>query len=117
MRLFALALVLAGCGMPGRELFLPETALRRADASVVLGNRPPLDERGEVAPETRRRVERGVALFRRGLAPILIVTGGRAPDGSIEADVMARYARSLGVPEDAIRREPRARDTAENAGY
>lgn len=109
--------MLAGCGVPGRELFLRETALRRADAIVVLGNRPPLDENGQVAPETARRVRRGVALFQAGLAPLMVVTGGRSPSGAIEADVMAAYARELGVPEEAILREPRARDTAENAGY
>ncbi len=112
-----LGLLAAGCGVPGRELFLPTVPLHRADAIVVLGNRPPLDEDGHVAPETARRVERGAELFREHLAPRLVVTGGRDPDGTVEADVMARYAEELGVPASAIVREGRARDTAENAGY
>lgn len=107
--------MLCACGIPGRELFLPEMPLRRADAIVVLGNRPPVDERGNVRPETERRVRRGVELYRAGLAPRLIVTGGGSD--VVEADVMARFAESLGVPAAAIVREPRARDTAENAGY
>lgn len=109
--------IAAGCGVPGRELFLPRVPLHRADAIVVLGNRPAIDAHGEVAPETERRVRRGVELFREGLAPVLVVTGGRDPDGAIEADVMARYAAELGVPASAIVRERRSRDTAENAGY
>jgi uncharacterized SAM-binding protein YcdF (DUF218 family) len=113
-----LALVAAGCGGPlGRELFLRQGRLHRAEAIVVLGNRPPRDATGAVAPETARRVRRGVELYRRGLAPRLLVTGGPAPGGGTEADVMAAYARELGVPEDAILAEPLATDTAQNAGY
>lgn len=105
-------LALASCGVPGRELFLPAVPLQRADAIVVLGNRPPL-EGGEVAPETERRVRRGVELYERGLAPIVIVTGGSVRP--TEAEVMARLAEELGVPAEAIVREDRARDTPENA--
>lgn len=105
---------IASCGVPGRELFLVPMALRRADAIVVLGNRPPLVG-GEVAPETARRVRRGVELYERGLAPILVVTGGSVRP--TEAEVMARYARRLGVPPEAIVVEDRARDTAENARF
>lgn len=106
----------ASCGQPlGPELLLPTQPLTPADAIVVLGNRPPLDDHGRVAPETARRVREGVALFRRGLAPRLLFTGGPAPRGGTEARVMARYALELGVPADAILREERSRDTAENA--
>lgn len=112
-----LALLAGGCAGPlGRELFLREQVLHRADAIVVLGNRPPRDAMGEVAPETARRVRRGVELYRRGLAPRLLVTGGPAPGGGTEADVMAAYARELGVPADAIVSAPFVHDTAENAG-
>lgn len=106
-----------GCGVvPGRELFLEPVPLRRADAIVVLGNRPAVDSHGRVAPEVARRVRRGVELFHRGLAPRLVVTGGPGA-GVVEADVMAAYAESLGVPRPTILRERRARDTAENAGF
>lgn len=108
-------LALASCGVPGRELFLPPRPLSRADAIVVLGNRPPLDAGGEVAPETERRVRRGVELYERGLAPILVVTGGSVQP--TEAEVMARRAEDLGVPREAIVVEDRARDTPENARF
>jgi len=107
---------LTGCGRPlGQELFAPPERLERAEAIVVLGNRPPRDAEGRVAPETARRVAHGVALYRRGLAPTLLMAGGPAPGGGTEADVMAAHARALGVPTDAIRRERRSRDTSENA--
>lgn len=68
-------------------------------------------------PETRRRVERGVALFHEGFATTLVMTGGPAPHDRIEAEVMRDLAISLGVPAEAIRIEPRSRDTIENARF
>ena len=111
-----LALAGLGCGMPGSELLLPPRPLRRADAIVVLGNRPPTDAEGRITPELERRMRRGVELLERGLAPRLVLTGGESR-GVVEADVMARYAEARGVPASAILRERRASDTAENAGF
>lgn len=105
---------LVGCA----QRLVPELPTpRRADAIVVLGNRPPVDEQGEVRPELRRRVEEGVRLFHEGLAPRMIMTGGPAPSGHIEAEVMRDLAVELGVPREAIGVEGRSRDTIENAGF
>lgn len=109
------AFAVAACGVPGRELLLPSRALRAADAIVVLGYRPATDATGRLTPELERRVRRGTELYRRGLAPRMIMTGGPGPRGRVEADVMARRAEALGVPREAILRDRRARDTAENA--
>jgi len=88
---------------------------RRADAIVVLGNRPPVTSDGHVAPETASRVRRGVTLWRRRVAPVIVMTGGRAPSGHVEADVMRDLAMTLGVPERAIERERASEDTIDNA--
>jgi uncharacterized SAM-binding protein YcdF (DUF218 family) len=85
-----------------------------ADAIVVLGNRPSLGDDGEIAPELRRRVERGVELYRQGLAPRLVLTGGPAGDGVVEAEVAARHARALGVPASALVLEVESQDTIGN---
>jgi uncharacterized SAM-binding protein YcdF (DUF218 family) len=90
--------------------------LRKADAIVVLGNRPPADEQGNVRPETQRRVEAGVRAFGQGLAPIMVMTGG--PAGKwIEAEVMQALAVKLGVPERAILMEKQSQSTITNARY
>lgn len=89
--------------------------LRRADVIVVLGNRPPVDAEGNVMPETRRRVEAGVELFKAGLAEEMVMAGGPAPHDRVEAEVMRDLAVELGVPAHAIRMERRSRDTIENA--
>lgn len=105
-------LCLGGCAA---RLTPPRSPLRTADAIVVLGNRPPVDEAGDVMPETRRRVTHGVRLFHRGLAEHLVFTGGPYRDGIIEADVMRALALTLGVPAQAIRIETTSRDTIGNA--
>jgi uncharacterized SAM-binding protein YcdF (DUF218 family) len=90
------------------------TARVNADAILVLGHRPPL-RAGAIEGELRARVEHGVALYRAGRAPLLVMSGGESTPGIIEADVMAAHAIEAGVPEAAILREGASRDTIENA--
>lgn len=66
-------------------------------------------------PETERRVRRGVALFGRGHAPLMVMSGGPAPRGDVEAEVMRAFAVDLGVPDDSIRIEGESQDTIDNA--
>jgi uncharacterized SAM-binding protein YcdF (DUF218 family) len=112
-QLVALSVLVGGCTEAWPEL--PEDL--RAEAIVVLGNRPPTDVRGRVMPETNRRVQRAVELYQRGHAPILVMTGGPAARGDIESEVMRSLATELGVPEDAIRIETKSRNTIENARF
>lgn len=82
------------------------------DAVVVLG--APLGPGGALTELLDERVRAGAALWHAGAAPLLCVTGG-GPDGRVEADAMAERLLALGVEAAAIRRERRARSTAENA--
>jgi len=76
-----------------------------ADAVVVLG--APLAADGSLTPQAEERVEAGVAIFRRGLAPVICLAGGHGPaalaSSAAEAEGMARWVRAMGVPEAAIR--------------
>ena len=110
---------------PGARLALRLLALplevrdreQPADAIVVVGS--PLTQSGALTAVGEERVRAGVELWRRGLAPILCVSGGgpgRLIEGMPrEADVMAARARALGVSEAALRVERTSRSTAENA--
>jgi uncharacterized SAM-binding protein YcdF (DUF218 family) len=84
----------------------------RADAIVVLGCRLQAD--GRASPALCRRVARGVALFRQGAAPVLVLSGGGLT-AVPEAEVMRRLAVAAGVPQAALIVEPRSRNTLENA--
>jgi uncharacterized SAM-binding protein YcdF (DUF218 family) len=84
---------------------------RHANAIVVLGA---AQWDGRPSPVLKARVDHAVGLWRRGLAPILVMTGGRGQgDTTSEAAVERRYAISLGVPAAAIKVEPDSRNTAE----
>lgn len=84
---------------------------RKADAIVVLGA---AQWDGKPSPVLRARVDHAIHLWRGGLAPVLIMTGGQGPgDTTSEAAVERRYAMSHGVPSNAIRLEAQSRSTRE----
>ena len=116
-KLAALSLgIISGCvSLICRPLLLPEKPLAPAEAIVVLGSGPPVDQSGRPQAELVRRVEQGVKVFRQGLAPRMVMTGGNTFQNYYEADVMREVAVKLGVPEGAILREREARDTIGNA--
>ena len=71
---------------------------------------------GQLSESTCARVEHGVRLFEQGLAPRLILSGGRwAPHRPACAPRMQALALALGVPPEAIIVENRSTSTAENA--
>ena len=102
---------------------LSPDVLPQADAVLVLGGglRPALPPRRDVeVSEAGDRLLTGVSLVRRGLAPLLVVSGGRVGFTSgdaapAEADSAARLARQLGLPPARILRSPSPRNTAEEA--
>lgn len=85
---------------------------RPAHAIIVLGA---AQWDGRPSPVLRARVDHAIALWRRGLAPVLIVTGGRGVgDTTSEAAVERRYAMANGVPSSAILMEDESRSTSES---
>lgn len=85
---------------------------RPADAIVVMGA---AQYDGRPSPVFAARLEHAVELYRAGIAPRLIVTGGRAAgDRTTEAAAARAYARSHGVPDEAILGEDRSRTTLES---
>lgn len=70
-----------------------------------------------VHPTAAARLDDAAAAYQRGLAPIMLVTGGNVhPDGTPfnEAMLMKRYLLSRNVPEGAIIVEPCARHSHTN---
>jgi uncharacterized SAM-binding protein YcdF (DUF218 family) len=88
-------------GGPGR--------LEPADAIVVLG-RGGADSDGVLTNRSLRRTLHGVALHRRGLAPLLVFSGS---PGEVEA--RGGLARALGVPAGALALGVEAHTTQDEA--
>jgi uncharacterized SAM-binding protein YcdF (DUF218 family) len=85
---------------------------KTADAIVVMGA---AQYDGRPSPVLRARMDHAISLWRRGLAPTLIMTGGRGQgDTTSEAAVERRYAISHGIPDTAILVESRGRSTSES---
>jgi hypothetical protein len=83
-----------------------------AAAIIVLGA---AQYDGRPSPGLRARLDQGIALWRAGRAPRLIVTGGsRAGDRTTEAAVGRRYAMRHGVPDSVILLESEGRTTSES---
>jgi uncharacterized SAM-binding protein YcdF (DUF218 family) len=87
--------------------------LQPADAIVIFGA---AEYAGRPSPVFRARLDHANDLFRRGLAPIVITTGGHAADPKFsEGGVGHDYLMHHGVPEPALIAETRASDTSESA--
>lgn len=72
---------------------------------------------GHPSPVLRARLDHAVDLWRRGLAPVLILTGGRGPrDTTSEAEVGQGYVIREGVPAAAVLTETAGRTTIESMG-
>jgi uncharacterized SAM-binding protein YcdF (DUF218 family) len=85
---------------------------RPADAIVVLGA---AQFNGVASGVFAARLDHAVDLFKRGVAPWLIVTGGKQPgDRTTEAATARSYARAHGVPSDRILMEDKGRTTLES---
>lgn len=83
-----------------------------ADAIVVLGSG--VTPEGELTDNSLRRTVHGIRLFRQGLAKQLVLLGP-AYGGAVEAEVRARYAADLGVPQGALIVEPGGLSTGDEA--
>jgi uncharacterized SAM-binding protein YcdF (DUF218 family) len=85
---------------------------RPADAIVVLGA---AEYDGRPSPVFRARLDHAVSLYRDGVAPLFVVTGGKASgDRTTEAAVARDYAIAQGVPDSSILVEDRGRTTLES---
>ena len=85
---------------------------RAADAIVVLGA---AQYDGVPSPIFEARLSHAVDLHRAGLAPVLVVTGGKLPgDRTTEAATARQYALAHGVPDGAILVEDQGRTTLES---
>jgi uncharacterized SAM-binding protein YcdF (DUF218 family) len=85
-----------------------------ADAIVVFGA---AEYAGRPSPVYRARLDHAFDLFRQGLAPVVITTGGAAQDPDFsEGGVGRDYLARRGIPEKNLIAETQSSDTAQSAG-
>src|SRR5439155_8645205 len=82
---------------------------QRADIIVVLGA---AEYRGKPSPVLRARLDHALDLYKKGLAPRILTTGGAGLDPVYTEGTVGRsYLVSQGVPSEAIMVEPEGEST------
>jgi uncharacterized SAM-binding protein YcdF (DUF218 family) len=117
LRLMAMAAAAVAAFLMVASIRIVRTAslqeARPADAIVVFGA---AEYSGHPSPVLRARLDHGFDLFQRGIAPVVIVTGGAGADPSFsEGGVGHDYLMHRGVPDRNLIAETQGRDTAESA--
>ena len=115
-----LALALAGSlllffGITGSRIVgaAGGTPARKADVIVIFGA---AEYVGRPSPVYRARLDHGYELFQKGMAPVVITTGGAAQDPDFsEGGVGRDYLLRRGIPEQALIAETQGSDTAQSA--
>jgi uncharacterized SAM-binding protein YcdF (DUF218 family) len=83
-----------------------------SDAIGVLGA---AEYDGRPSPVYRARLDHALALYNRGIAPLIITLGGGGGDAYSEGAVGREYLVGMGVPESAIIAETQSRNTEDSA--
>jgi uncharacterized SAM-binding protein YcdF (DUF218 family) len=97
----------------GIERAASEQQIRSADALVVFGA---AEYAGRPSPVYRARLDHAFDLFQRGVAPVIITTGGAASDPRFsEGGVGHDYLLHRGVPDASLIAETQGSDTAQSA--
>src|SRR5215813_14204046 len=114
LALAALALVIWGAVLY-REVraqsYKDET--RPADAIVVFGA---AEYAGRPSPVFRARLDHAFDLFKKGIAPVIITTGGKGGEPKLsEGGVGRDYLIQRGVPDDSVIAETQSDDTSQSA--
>jgi uncharacterized SAM-binding protein YcdF (DUF218 family) len=87
--------------------------LHKADAIVVFGA---AEYAGRPSPVLRARLDHAYELYIRGVAPVVITTGGSGDDPSYsEGGVGHDYLMRRGIPDRALIAETQGADTAQSA--
>lgn len=90
-----------------------EIPSRKADVIAVFGA---AEYAGRPSPVYRARLDHGYELYKMGMAPIVITTGGAAQDPDFsEGGVGRDYLLRRGIPEQALIAETQGSDTAQSA--
>jgi uncharacterized SAM-binding protein YcdF (DUF218 family) len=114
LRLLLTALLTWPLGLALIDAYGLQDQAQPADAIVILGSM--VYPGGRPGPSLTRRTQHAVALYARGLAPVIICSGGQAgAETSTEAAAACDLAAALGVPRGALIEETRSRSTEENA--
>lgn len=94
------------------ESYASQDQAAPSDAIAVFGA---AEYDGKPSPVYRARLDHALALYRRGIAPLIVTLGGNGGDQYSEGGVGREYLEGQGVPEEAIIAETESRTTEDSA--
>ena len=115
MLLAAVGALLLFFGVTGSRIVRAagEGPAKKADVIAIFGA---AEYAGRPSPVYRARLDHAYELFEKGMAPVVITTGGAAQDPDFsEGGVGREYLLRRGVPERALIAETQGSDTAQSA--
>ncbi|MGA7645003.1 MAG: YdcF family protein, partial [Terriglobales bacterium] len=90
-----------------------EAPTKKADVIAIFGA---AEYAGHPSPVYKARLDHGYELFEKGMAPVVITTGGAGQDPDFsEGGVGRDYFLRRGIPEQALSAETQGSDTAHSA--
>jgi uncharacterized SAM-binding protein YcdF (DUF218 family) len=113
--LLAITVVLAFLAITAAHIIAAASPqdIPHSDAIVVFGA---AEYSGRPSPVLKARLDHALDLFHRGVAPVVITTGGAASDPKFtEGGVGKDYLMRHGIPERSLIAETQGRDTSESA--
>lgn len=111
----AIGALLLFLGITGSDIVRASTEAPtgKADVIAIFGA---AEYAGHPSPVYRARLDHGYELFEKGMAPMVITTGGAAQDPDFsEGGVGKDYLLHRGIPEQALISETQGTDTAQSA--
>ena len=105
-------LLLAGIGA-SLHFWGKQERAQHADAIVVFGAR--VNPGGQASPILRARTRHAFELWKQGLAPVIVCTGGTGNHPPAEAVVSKQLLEEWGVPSNAILVDDKSTSTRQNA--
>ena len=112
------SLLLVGAFTPAVNLLAywraPTRALCPLEAIVVLGEGG-ITESGRLSHPSLQRITEAIDLYRRGLAPVLVVSGSPSRVARTEAEARVQIARGSGIAPEAVLAIDPVRTTREEA--
>lgn len=121
MKKFLIFEVVLGLAIPVFSFLWPSECLKNQrvldhyDAIIVLGN--PANDDCSPGLMMMERLDKGIELYKRGIAKKMLLCGGKVSNSCIESVVMKYYSIQNGVNEEDIFIDTLSQNTYQNAYY
>lgn len=88
--------------------------IKKSDVAIILGSKVNAD--GSVSARLAARLNKGIELYKKGVFPYIIVSGGVGTNGLDQATIMKAYLVAHQIPANVIIADNKGKNTQATAG-